>query len=102
LATAGGQTLLVNLPAIPIPPLAARICTALELDPLATIASGALLLTAAPSDAPAIRAALQDAGILCASIGQVVSGPPEVWQQATPRQLLPQPERDEIARLYKP
>jgi len=101
LATAGDKTLLVDVTAVPIPPLSARICAAFDLDPLATIASGALLLTAAPKDAPAIIAALQDAGIPCATIGRVAAGPPQVRHQTAPNQLLPRPKRDEIARIYE-
>ncbi|MCC7358323.1 MAG: AIR synthase family protein [Anaerolineales bacterium] len=97
LAEASGHTLLVDPASVPVPPLAARVCAALGLDPLATIASGALLLTAAPGDAPAIRAALGAAGILCAHIGAVRAGPPEARSAAG---LLPRPARDEIARLF--
>jgi hydrogenase expression/formation protein HypE len=101
LAVAGDKLLLVDVASVPVPPLAARVCAAFDLDPLATIASGALLLTAAPKDAPAIMAALQEAGIPCADIGRVAAGPPEVRRQEAPGQLLPRPERDEITRIYE-
>jgi hydrogenase expression/formation protein HypE len=101
LAVAGDKTLLVDVTAVPVPSLAARICAAFDLDPLATIASGALLLTAAPNDVPAIITALAEAGIPCATIGRVAAGPPQVRQQTTPSQLLPRPKRDEIARIYE-
>ncbi len=101
LATAGGKTLLVDVTAVPVPALAARICAAFDLDPLATIASGALLLTVAAGDAPAIISALEEEGIPCAIIGRVAAGPAEVRLQSTTGQLLPRPERDEIARLYE-
>jgi hydrogenase maturation factor len=101
LAIAAHKTLLVDLAAVPVPPLASRICAAFDLDPLATIASGALLLTTAPADAAVIIDALQEAGIRCAIIGSVSEGPPQVWQQTPSRQLLPRPERDEIARVYE-
>ena len=101
MAAAGGKTLLVDMAAVPIPPLAARVCAAFDLDPLATIASGALLLTVAPYDAQAVSAALDEAGIPCASIGYVTEGPPQVRQSSPALQLLPRPERDEIARIYE-
>jgi hydrogenase maturation factor len=102
LAEAGGRTLFVDVTAVPLLPLAARICAAFDLNPLATIASGALLLTAAPDDVPAIKEALSQAGIACANIGRVAAGPPEVWQHTPlPRRLLPRPERDEIGRVYE-
>jgi hydrogenase maturation factor len=101
LAAAGDKTLLVDVAAVPIPPLSARICAAFDLNPLATIASGALLLTAAPHNALAISAALAEACIPCAMIGHVTTGPPQVRQQTTALDLLPRPERDEITRIYE-
>ena len=91
-----------DLPAIPVPPLSARICAAFGLDPLATIASGALLLATAPEDVAAIRNALVAAGIACAVIGHVESGPAVVLQETKQgRQALPRPDQDEIARVYE-
>lgn len=101
LAEAAARTLLVDLEAVPVPPLAARVCAAFELDPLATIASGALLLTAPPADAPRISAALAGAGIPCAAIGRVAEGPTAVLDNRG-RQALTRPDRDEIARVYEP
>ena len=102
LAEAGSHTLVVDVTAVPISPLSARICAAFGLDPLATIASGALLLTTAQADAPAIIKALAKAGIDCAIIGRVEAGAPLVWQEtASDRQLLFRPQRDEIGRVYE-
>ena len=100
LAEAGQKTLLVDLEAVPIPPLSARICTAFDLDPLATIASGALLFTASPGDAPAIIDALAEAGIACSAIGRVESGPAAALEAGT-RQALSRPDQDEIGRVYE-
>ena len=100
-AQACGHSLVVDPAAVPIPSLSARICQALDLDPLATIASGALLLTAPAEQAPQIRRALEQEGIACAAIGAVEAGPAAVWQKTTTgRQPWSRPERDEIARLY--
>jgi len=71
LAEACGHALWFAPAQVPVPPLAARVCEAFGLDPLAAIASGALLLTAPPADAIAISAALGAAGIACAEIGGV-------------------------------
>lgn len=98
LADACGCTLRVDPAAVPIPDLAGRICRALALDPLAAIASGALLLTAGPASAPAICAALNEAGILCREIGIVEEGPASVVQPGG--SPLPRPARDEITRLF--
>lgn len=50
LALAADVGLVVDLDAIPVPELSARLCAEFGMDPLGTIASGALLATA-PSDA---------------------------------------------------
>lgn len=103
MAQASGRSLLVDLSAVPVPALAARTCDRFGLNPLATIASGALLLTAAAADAPSIRAALETAGIPCAVIGAASEGPAQVWQTdagTAERTLLPCPEQDEIGRIY--
>jgi hydrogenase expression/formation protein HypE len=101
LAKASGCSLEVVQTAVPIPPLAGRICQALGLDPLAAIASGAMLLTVEAADSMAISQALQSAGIACAEIGHVAEGLPGVWlTKEAGRRLLPRPEQDEIARAY--
>ena len=102
LAEASGHSLLIDPTTIPIPDLALRVCTAFGLDPLATIASGALLLTVTAVTAPQIQQALEAAGIACVQIGEVVAGETAVWQ-TTPggRILLPRPTRDEIGRVYE-
>jgi hydrogenase maturation factor len=102
LAEAGGISLAVDPLAIPVPELSSRICRALGLDPLASIASGALLLAVDSVDAPPIRRALESAGIRCAEIGRVEPGPPAVWSiSSSGRTLLPRPARDEIARVFE-
>jgi hydrogenase expression/formation protein HypE len=103
LAEASGKALLVEPEAVPLLPLGAQICAALELDPLATIASGALLLVVpAGANAEAVCAALSEAGVACADIGAVVDGDAAVWQRkGTQRTLLRRPPRDEIARLFE-
>lgn len=98
LAEASGRRLVVDDAAVPIPPLAARVCAAFGLDPLATIASGALLLATNAEDATAVCAALAAAGIPCRWIGHVVAGETAVVSpDGTP---WPRPARDEIAKAY--
>jgi hydrogenase expression/formation protein HypE len=102
LAEACGHGLWVDPARVLIPPLAARVCAAFGIDPLASIASGALLLTAAPEDAAAIGQALAAGGVPCVEIGVVEGGPPGVWQgHGAARKALPRPARDEIARLFE-
>jgi hydrogenase maturation factor len=99
LAEASGRALEVDLTRVPVPSLAARACEAFGLDPLATIASGSLLLTVAAEDVPAVIAALAESGIPAADIGQVAEGP---WQVRGPDgRKIPQPERDEIGKVYE-
>jgi len=102
LAEASDKTLRVKPAAIPISPITEKLCRTLEIDPLAAISSGALLLTAAAEDSPAICRALAEAGIACAVIGEVDEGPADV-QVSTPcgPQQLYQVERDEVARLFE-
>lgn len=99
LAEAGEKALLIDTEAIPVPPLAQRVCAAFDLDPLATIASGALLLTATAADAEPIMGALEEAGIACAAIGRVEEGPAGALDART-RRPLRRPEQDEIGRAY--
>jgi hydrogenase expression/formation protein HypE len=99
LAEASQRTLIINPAAIPIPPLAGDLCRHFAIDPLAAIASGALLLAAPTEDATAIRCALETEGIPCAEIGTVTDGPAEVSDPLG--DLLPRPPRDEIARILE-
>jgi hydrogenase maturation factor len=105
LAEACGHRLVVQPENVPVPRLAAKICRVFGLDPLATIASGALLLTCAADDAQAICQALQAEGIPGSVIGQVEEGPAAVWQTGQAAQgglqLFPRPERDEIGKVYE-
>jgi len=102
LAEASGRALVVDPAAVPVPELARRACEAVGMDPLATIASGALLLTVAPEHGEAVRDALSEAGISATLIGEVEEGPMEVRR---PREqggeLWVRPERDEIARVLE-
>lgn len=98
LAAASGRRLVVDPAAVPVPEISGRICAALGIGPLATIASGALLLAAEREDAPAIRSALESEGIPCAEIGAVEEGAAGVWQ-ANGEPFM-RPVRDEIAKVY--
>ncbi len=62
LADASRHRLVIDPRTVPVPPLAQRICDAFDADPLATIASGALLLAVHAEDSKAIQAALQAEG----------------------------------------
>lgn len=87
---------------IPMPALSVKICTIFGLDPLGTIASGALLLAVDPEKAKEIISALNQAGIIAADIGTVYSGDAEVLIHSG-GDLLPIKKfsRDEITRVYE-
>lgn len=102
LADASGRRLVFDPARVPVPSLSYKVCAALGLDPLASIASGALLLTAVAADAPAIQAALEAEGIPCQEIGRVEAGDAGVWQGTSDGlERLPRPERDAITVLFE-
>jgi hydrogenase expression/formation protein HypE len=102
LAEACGHRLVINPEAVYIPALARKICGYFRINPLETIASGALLLTAPAEDAIGICDSLKGVGVNCAVIGIVESGPVQVLQSTRDeRAPLPRPERDEIARIFE-
>lgn len=102
LSQASGFTFAVEPAAVPVPPLSKKVCDVFGLDPLATIASGALLLTAEAADVPSIQNALNKEGIICAEIGEVVEGPVLVkYQDGNEWKALPRPLRDDITRVYE-
>jgi hydrogenase expression/formation protein HypE len=100
LAIACGHDLVVDLQRVMVNPLAAQICALLEIDPLASIASGALLLACPPDQREIICQALASANIACSAIGTVRQGKGKVWIDREGKlDLLPYPQRDEVARL---
>ena len=102
MAEASDKTLVIDHSAIPVPELSRKICRHFDIDPLAAIASGALLLTVKQEDSAAICTALEAGGIACSQIGSVEDGSPQVWSTAENKRIsLYRPERDEIARLYE-
>ncbi len=85
-----------------IPPLSVRICEIFGLDPLGTIASGALLLTVKPDSKGAVLSALNAAGIAAAEIGVVAEGAAEVLVSRKGEiHPFPRFDRDEIGRVYQ-
>ncbi len=71
LAEASGCGLRVEREQIPIVDPGAAFCGHLGIDPLGTIASGALLICAPPGDAARIADAVRALGTPCESIGEV-------------------------------
>jgi hydrogenase expression/formation protein HypE len=98
LAEASGHGIEVTIDSWPLCPEGAALCTHYGLDPLAAIASGALLLTVKAADEAAITAALTEAGIAVYRLGHVAGGPISVRFQD---EEMSRPARDEIARLFE-
>jgi hydrogenase expression/formation protein HypE len=101
LAEAAGVGLRIDAERIIRLPEGIELCRAFGLDPLGTIASGALLLTLAPADAGIVIHALAREGIDCHYIGQVV--PPEQGVKivdGTTERPMTVFAQDEITRLF--
>lgn len=102
LAHASGCTLHFDPALVAVTPLSARVCAALAIDPLAAIASGALLLTVPAADAGGVREALCAEQIPCTDIGEVLEGGPQVLQRTRNGwEPYPWPERDAVARIFE-
>ncbi len=100
LAAAAGHGVLVHRERIPVSAATRRICALLGADPLGLIASGSLVICCAPAEADDLVAALRDAGIDAAEIGEVTE--PGAGVAALERgRPAPWPEfvTDEAARL---
>ena len=101
LAEAAGVGLRIDADRIVLLPEGVELCRAFGLDPLGTIASGALLLTLAPADAGIVIHALAREGIDCHYIGQVVPREQGVkLVQGAAERPMPLFAQDEITRLF--
>jgi hydrogenase maturation factor len=100
LADAAGVGLVVEAERVPVLAEGVALCREFGLDPLGTIASGALLLALGPADAGILLHALAREGIEAAFIGRVVPRDAGVvltrGGQLGP---LPRFDQDEITRL---
>lgn len=102
LAEAAGVGLRVDRERIPVLAEGGALCTALGLDPLGTIASGALLLTLAAGDAAGVVGRLAGEGIASAIVGEVVPRAEGVRLVENGRaRPLPVFVQDEITRVFK-
>ncbi len=102
LAEAAGVGLRIDRERLMILPEGRELCAAFGLDPLGTIASGALLLTLAPADAGVVIHALAREGIDSHFIGQVVPREQGVVLVEGSRQApLPVFPQDEITKLFQ-
>ena len=101
LADAAEVGLAVEAERIPVLAEGATLCREFGLDPLGTIASGALLLALTPADAGVVLHALAREGIEAAFIGRVVPREAGVVLSRGGRpEPLPRFDQDEITRLF--
>lgn len=96
-----GVGLEIDLDAIPIAPEGAALCAEFGLDPLGTIASGAVLLTVAARDARRLVTTLSDEGYPTTVIGRVTeAGGGLVARRGGRRVEWPTFATDEITKIF--
>jgi hydrogenase maturation factor len=100
LAVASGTGVEIDADALPVLPETREIADALGLDPLGLLASGSLLVAAAPDAVSGIRRNLEGAGIPVAVVGRLSADPDAfMLHSGDDRRELPSFAVDEIARV---
>jgi hydrogenase expression/formation protein HypE len=99
-ALAAGLSIDVDLDAIPVSPEGAAICGALGLDPLRTIASGALLISCAEESVGDVIARLAAAGVPGTVIGKASRSDRPTVFSGDPANAVPFVVHDELARAF--
>ncbi len=100
-AEAAGVGILVERDAIPVLPEGERLCAEFGLDPLGTIASGALVLTVAPEHSERLVEVYRERGVVCSVIGEILPAEEGRWWVVDGRRLPLEPvAQDEIAKLF--
>ncbi len=101
LAEAAGCGLLVQEDAIPVLEPGGAFCRHFGLDPLGTIASGALLICAPPGEADAVRQAVEQTGTRCVDVGEVRPRSEGcLLVRSGRREEMPVYHQDQITRLF--
>lgn len=101
LAQGAGAKLRIRLDDVPILDETAQVCSALGLEPLGLLASGALLIAAEGAGCDAVRDAVHDAGVPAVCIGDVAAGEGDGILDAQSLEPLPLFPRDELARFFE-
>ncbi|MBI4443136.1 MAG: hypothetical protein HY649_07140 [Acidobacteria bacterium] len=101
MAVAAGLGIRVFADHIPVLPETQQICAALDLDPLALLASGALLIGVSAEGTKVVRQALETRGIPSAVVAEMRPAQEgyEVERGGKMEELV-FPERDELAKLF--
>jgi len=108
LAEASQLSIKVDLDNIPVFETSRKICELLKIDPIGSIASGALLIVVPCEEVINIQKGLKNSGIAVTEIGRIfesISGfqpgdPIVVYKKNGSYIKLFRPERDEIAKLF--
>jgi hydrogenase expression/formation protein HypE len=102
LAQASGVGLHLSVERLPVLPEGTLLCQAFGLDPLGTIASGALLAAVPATQVERAIRACAEVGIACYCIGTAVADATEiVLQTGTQTRPLPTFTRDEILTIFQ-
>lgn len=100
LAQASNAGVMLRRDAVHILPDTETVCAALGLDPMGTLASGALLIAVSPDDTARVVDALAQERIPCAPIGSITPAQ-EGLRVSTPQGVIDLPTfaRDEVTRV---
>jgi hydrogenase expression/formation protein HypE len=101
LGVRSGCGILLEADSIPILPETSVVCRALGLDPLRLLASGSMLIAAAPGAGGALADAFSDTSIGLTKIGTFLPAARGSWVVVGGKKArLRPPDRDELARAY--
>ncbi len=101
LAEASGVGVLVDLDAVPVVPEGRTLCEIYGLDPMGTIASGALLIACEPVEAPTLLRTLEAHRIPARIIGHLMAPEKGRWVQSRGKRVpLEPPGVDEITKIF--
>jgi hydrogenase expression/formation protein HypE len=101
LATASGVALRIWPERVPVLPETEALCRHFGLDPLGTLASGALLLACSADRVDSVVKALEGQGIWAGAIGHAVAGSGAWLESGKSLEPMPVFARDEVAGLFE-
>jgi len=102
LALAAGVGVEIDLDAVPVSDLSQRLSHAFGLDPLGTLASGALLATCTPKQAPSLLQRWAETGWAATVIGRILAREDGMWAtRGGQRSPFPTFAVDEITKLWQ-
>jgi len=101
LAKAANVGVWVDSEAVPVWPECTSLCAEFGLDPLGTIASGALLIALPHEQTPALLSAYRKANVTCAVIGYITTASEGLKLKSGAMTIdLPRFDQDEITKLF--